>query len=294
MTMNARALILTIVALLLASVTIFLVRSYLQNNQPRPVVEAQREGPKVLVARQNLTIGHIIDTPDLEWISWPDDDISRAYLTEGDTRLADFVGHVVRHGIIAGEPITAGRLVSPGDRGYLAVVLAPGMRAIAIPVDRSSGVAGFVFPGDRIDLIVTHEAFDPVNEEAYILSETIMHNVRVLAVDTETDDQGNQPLLAKTVTLEVTPALAETVAVAMRFGSLSISLRGITSPDGTEQTAVSRDESLPDNINTTMTWAADVSVALQRPRSMDQGISTMIIVTRGSAREEVMLDGGNP
>ena len=124
----------------------------------------------------------------------------------------------MRTEITAGQPVTRGSLVRPGERGFLAAALGPGMRAVTVPVSASSGVAGFVFPGDRVDIVLTQEVEGGGDGSPLRASETIFRNVRVLAVDQRLDardEEGNsvaQP--GSNVTLEATPRMAERIAVA--------------------------------------------------------------------------------
>ena len=157
-------------------------------------------------------------------------DAGRHYV-EGQPDSKNLAGTVVRYPITAGQPITRGSLVGPQDRGFLAAALGPGMRAITVPVNAATGVAGFVFPGDHVDLVLTQTVSGGGEGPALKVSETIVRNVRVLATDqrfTDKDEDGKT--LIKTfsnVTLEVTPRIAEKIAVADDMGKLSLSLRSI-------------------------------------------------------------------
>jgi pilus assembly protein CpaB len=139
------------------------------------------------------------------------------------------MGTVVRNPITAGEPVTQGSLVAPGDRGFLAAALGPGMRAVTIPVSARTAVAGFVFPGDHIDLVLTQS----VKGEGVPLkaAETIMKNLRVLATDQSTSQETVEgKTRVKTfsnVTVEATPKIAEKIAVAQTIGTISLSLRSL-------------------------------------------------------------------
>lgn len=215
----------------------FLAQDWLQAQ--RDALNAQlaarqvEEGPEieVLVAAENLPRGTFIKENQLRWQAWPEDGLNEFYIvrengrTEAEAPLEDLMGAVVRNGLTVGEPITDGRLVRPGDRGFLAAVLRPGLRAISVPVSATAGVAGFVFPGDRVDLMLTHEiARDGGTRRA---SETILRDVRVLAVDQSVDDQNGAPRVAKTATLELTPKQAEMITVSLQIGSLSMALRSL-------------------------------------------------------------------
>jgi pilus assembly protein CpaB len=200
-----------------------------------PLVEAAPtavplDGPQVLVATKALPVGTILDAASLKFQPWPKELIENAYYTKDATDLQALIGTVVRNPITAGQPITQGVLVKPGDRGFLAAALGPGMRAVTVPVSATTSVAGFVFPGDRIDLVLTSS----VGGEGVALkaAETIMRNLRVLATDQRTDksvgEDGKTIVQSySTVTVEATPKIAEQIAVAQTLGSLSLSLRSI-------------------------------------------------------------------
>jgi pilus assembly protein CpaB len=145
--------------------------------------------------------------------------------------MSRLLGTVVRLPITAGQPVTQGQLVKPGDRGFLAAALGPGMRAVTVPVSAQTSVAGFVFPGDHIDLILT-QAVSGNDGPPLKTSETVVRNLRVLATDQRTGDQkdanGNTVVQTfSTITVEATPRIAEQIAVAQTIGTLSLSLRSI-------------------------------------------------------------------
>ena len=187
----------------------------------------------MLVAKKALPVGTIIDADSFTFQPWPKELMQSAYYVEGqpDGDPKKLLGTVVRYPITAGQPVTRGSLVGPQDRGFLAAALGPGMRAITVPVNISSGVAGFVFPGDHIDLVLTQQVQGGGDGPALKVSETIIRNLRVLATDqriTDKDDDGKtQVSTFSNVTLEVTPRIAEKIAVAQSLGSLSLSLRSI-------------------------------------------------------------------
>ena len=154
------------------------------------------------------------------------------------SKKADFSGAVVRRAIVQGEPLTKDRIVKPGDRGFAAAILKDGMRAVSVNVNAMTGIAGLVFPGDYVDVILTHAIRRPDDEERPIrqVSETILNNVRILAMDQRTDDQSSKPSVPKTATLEVSPKQAEILMVSSDIGRLSLSLRSLSdTPDETER-----------------------------------------------------------
>lgn len=280
--MNARGIILIVVALVIAGGTAMLAKNWLGSNAGTNTAQTQPEkkATRVLVASKNLTLGHIIVAEDLVWQSWPDDNLNENYLVEGKNNPKDLEGHVVRHGLIAGEPITTLRLVQSGERGFVAAFLKPGLRAVTIPVNRAAGLGGLVFPGDRVDIILTHEIVDEsgVSRQA---SENVIQNARILAVDMRTDDQGTTPALGKSVTIEVTPKMVEQLGVVQRLGTLTLSLRSLSEPEGSSKTAVNHDDELPTSAMSTYTLDAEVSKLI--PKSDAQKGKSIISVTRGGA-----------
>ena len=277
--MNPRSIILVVVALAVAGLAAFLARGFLSANQPQQAAQVAPVGPKILVASVNLPIGHIVEAKDLRWQSWPDSNVSENYLREGATTVQKVVGYVIRHSITVGEPITTVRIVAPTERGFVAAALGPGMRAITISVNRTSGLAGLVFPGDRVDILLSHAVTDD-NGIVRQVGETVFQNIRILAIDARTNDQASAPHLGKTVTLEVTPKLAEKVAVVQRLGALSLILRSIKRTDGEEGGPMARDESQPVSGAQTYSFDAEVS-ALSPP--LDLGDSKeLVIISKGN------------
>lgn len=245
--MDRKKLLLLLGALVIAIGTAMMARSMFAGAsapQAEAVVPVP-EGPKVLVAQRALPIGTIITADAVSYQTWPKEMVQDAYFIDGEADMTKLLGTVVRHAITAGEPVTRGALVAPGDRGFLAAALGPGMRAVTIPVSAKTGVAGFVFPGDRVDLVLTQTV---KGDEGAPLkaSETILRNLRVLATDQSTDSEtvdGKTVVHTfRTVTLEVTPKIAEKVAVAQTIGTLSLSLRSIADNQSELERAIASGE----------------------------------------------------
>jgi pilus assembly protein CpaB len=180
--------------------------------------------------------------------------LQSAYYLDGapDSDPKKLLGTVVRYQITAGQPVTRGSLIGPQDRGFLAAALGAGMRAITVPVNASAGVAGFVFPGDHVDLVLTQQVEGGGDGPALKVSETIVRNIRVLATDqrvTDKDKDGKTEVKTfSNVTLEVTPRIAEKVAVAQSMGMLSLSLRSIADNNAELERAIaSGDVKVPAN-----------------------------------------------
>ena len=252
--MDRKKLVLLLGALIIAIGTALAARSMFAG-AAAPQAEAVPQkpvGPKVLVANRALPVGTIITADAIGFQQWPEELVQDAYFIDGESEVTKLIGTVVRFPITAGEPVTQGSLVAPGDRGFLAAALGPGMRAVTVPVSAKTGVAGFVFPGDRVDLVLT-QTVKGDGGEGLKASETILRNLRVLATDQSTesssDEQGRTVVRAfRTVTLEVTPKIAEKVAVAQTIGTLSLSLRSIADNQGELERAIASGEvKIPDN-----------------------------------------------
>lgn len=253
--MDGRKIILLVGALIVAAITAFMART-LMVGTPAPVADAavgDGRGPaavesvEVLVATKALPVGTILGPESMKFVPWPVDLIEGAYFKREGTDLKSMQGTVVRFAISAGQPLTQGALVKPGDRGFLAAALGPGMRAVTVPVSAQSAVAGFVFPGDRVDLILTQSVAGGGDGPPLKASETVLRNLRVLATDQKTDKQtdeaGNTVVTAySTVTIEATPRIAEKIAVAQTIGSLSLSLRSIADNAGDLEQAIAAGE----------------------------------------------------
>src|SRR5581483_9281696 len=154
--MTVRTVFLVLVALLFAGATAFFVRDRMVVSQTTPAAQqvqpAQKPVKKVLVAKSDLPAGLLLKEEHLRWQSWPDESLDPAYVQEQGTDITRFYGAVVKRGIAAGQPVTEAQIARPGDRGFLAAVLKPGMRAVSVPVNQTTGVASLVFPGDRVDV----------------------------------------------------------------------------------------------------------------------------------------------
>jgi pilus assembly protein CpaB len=285
--MDVKKIVLLVGALLIAAVTAVMAKNMFSGAsapeaQAGPVVPA---GPEVLVATRTLPIGTIIDAEAFRYQPWPQGLVQPAYFTRGEANAdpQTLIGTVVRNEITAGQPLTQGAIVRPGERGFLAAALGPGMRAVTVGVSATSGVAGFVFPGDRVDLVLTQEVSGGDDEAPLRASETIVRNIRVLAVDQRLnarDEAGNQVAqTVATITFEATPKIAEKIAVAQTIGQLSLSLRSLADNNAELERAIASGEVQvphngdpraerqmllavavqPNDTNTTYTVGADVS-----------------------------------
>jgi pilus assembly protein CpaB len=232
--MRLKSIMLIVVALVLAGFTAFMVRSWLDAERAAAMRAMQQKpqgqqsaGVQVLVAKRELPVGTFLRPEHLRWQAWPEASMSPAYAVEGKKKIEDFVGAVVRLPISSGEPITDGRVVAPGASGFLAAVLRPGYRAVSVPVTMTSSISGFVFPGDHVDLLLTHSMPQRVEGLERRAGLTVLRDIRVLALDQKVDVKPGESTVPKTATFEVTPKQSEIIAVVVEMGKLSLSLRSL-------------------------------------------------------------------
>jgi pilus assembly protein CpaB len=240
--MSARNILFLAVAILIAGGTAFYVKTWIGAERARARIVQPGKPVKelastmVLVAKKAMPAGTFVKPDLIEWRPWPEDGVIDGYIVrkagadaERDPK-DDFEGAVVRNELAAGQPITADRVVSPGDRGFLAAVLEPGYRAVSVPVNATTGIAGFIFPGDWVDVLLTMRVKgDDENGKAKTryFSQTLLARIRVLAIDQTVENVDGKPSPAKTATIQVTPKQAEKVAIALNMGDLSLSLRSL-------------------------------------------------------------------
>lgn len=243
--------ILLIVAIVIAAFTVFSMRGQFSQT---PEASAPVKHSRVVIAKRDLALGTFVQgNQDLDFAELPAatpaeplpavegqpavegappaNAPKETYLREDSVKLTDFNGAVVRRSLKAGEPVPQSALMKAGEGGFMSAVLEPGMRAVSIAVNATTGNAGFVSPGDRVDLIVTHRikksgAGESGNEES-VVSETFVRDLRVVAVDQMLDNPENKAILAKTVTVECSSRQAEQIAVATEMGKISVVLRSL-------------------------------------------------------------------
>jgi pilus assembly protein CpaB len=303
--MDKKKLMLLIGAAVVAIGTALAARSLLSGASTQPVVAAVMpslpQGPQVLVAVKALPVGTIITPDAVSFQPWPRNLIQDAYFLDGKVDKAKLIGTVVRYQVTAGQPLTQGALVAPGDRGFLAAALGPGMRAITIPVSDMTGVAGFIFPGDHVDLMLTQSVAGSGaggDTQALKATETILRNLRVLATDqtTDTTTENGKTVVRKTnnVTMEVTPRIAEKIEVAQTIGTLSLALRSLAdNQTELEHAIASGTVKLPDNAT-----KADedklIAAGANRPVEGATTFSTGGDVSRFQRRSMPAMGGGLP
>jgi pilus assembly protein CpaB len=278
--MGLRRILILLLAVGAAGATAMYARSWVEGQQPAAVAAPpppEVEFAEVLVADVPLPAGTFVKPAHLRWQRWPTDDVPESYLLKEERSEEEMVGAVVRRGLTLGEPITDGSVVKPGERGFLAAVLSPGMRAVSIPITPTSANSGLIFPGDRIDLILT-QTLTSGDDTARRVSETVLRNMRVIAMGDQTGDepkQGQSHEGARTATLEVTPVQAEEVTLLTELGKLSLSLRSLASSDEVAQAE--------ERAREPFTWDSEVSQVLGKSNR----ITSRLLVLRGSEAENV-------
>ena len=224
--MSIRTLATLGVAVLLGLIAVILVRSYLGNAAQSSATQASSSGPAVaiVVAARPLARGSVIQADALKVVNYPQDAAPvEAFHTVADVVSGDNSGQrVALRDMVANEPILSGNISGAGGRLGMSGVVAPGMRAVSIRSGDVAGVGGFVLPGDRVDILLTR------TEGAQgTVTQILAENVRVLGVDQMDNVEANRPVVAKVVTVEVTPEQAQTVSLAQAVGAVTMTLRHV-------------------------------------------------------------------
>jgi pilus assembly protein CpaB len=303
--MRGRTIILLLVALVLAGGTTMMARFWLASQRatreaaPIPVPTPSKS---VLIARSAIQRGQILRADDLAWEPWPEAGIDPNYILLGTRTPETYAGWVARQPIAAGEPLSEAKIVAPGNRGFLAAVLHPGMRAISVPVTVTSGISGFIFPGDQVDVLVTYAVQDkPIPGQVsgtatqeHKISETVLHDIRVIAIDQKLDGKAGDVTVAKTATFEVTPKESEIVELASDMGKLSLSLRSLVPgpTEATQQVADSSSGAPNSPLSETYTADSDISPLLRAPAAQptkpeDKEKAVAVTILRGGQSSTV-------
>ncbi len=305
--MGSRTILYFTLFLAVAGVAGIFARAYFSDQTAEAAIAPKLTGPKIIVAERDLEVGAFLTTQDIRWqaTAGKDEIILSQHFVEGAIQIEALVGSVVRRPLAADRPVTAAQVIKPGQRGFLAAVLRPGMRAVTVEIDKVSGNSGLVFPGDHIDLILTLELKDEKNRPTgRRASETILRNVRVIAMGQKVEsfatieaDPEARP--ATTATLEVAPEHAERIHVAQELGRLALSLRSLAEeaqPEDSRTVGGIAPELESDGAGPKMTWATDVSAALRQqalgrqaePEESDRparAAPPTLILMRGSDRQ---------
>jgi pilus assembly protein CpaB len=232
------------------------VAAYLASgsDKPPPPPVAQLQTVDVLVAKSDIGLGQAVTPEDMQWQTWPAATASNSFIrrNERPDATTQIAGSIARAPFIAGEPIRDPKLVKSNGSGFMAAILPTGMRAISTEISPETGAGGFILPNDRVDVILSKREKNPDRSGTsdIVTSEIILSNVRVLAIDQAPKEKdGQNAVVGKTVTLELKPEQAETLARARQTGTLALALRSITDLHVVETTPDDQAVKRGDNIN---------------------------------------------
>ncbi len=215
--MNAARIGVLVLAIIAAGLAAFLARGLVSAGKEEAVAEKVVEEPttEVLVAVSNLQLGQRLTSGDLRWQRWPEASMNAAYITRAakPTAIEEYTDSVARMSVLSGEPVTAEKLVNLSNAGFMSALIEPGMRAIAVEITpQTSAACGSILPNDRVDIVDVNKG------------QTVLRNVRVLAIDQRFNEEGDQVTVGRTATLELTPAQVELISVAETESRLALSL----------------------------------------------------------------------
>jgi len=234
------------------------VAAYLARGTDAPAPEAkpvaQLPTTDILVAKSDIGLGQSVRMEDLQWQTWPAATASTTFIKRGDRPDAEtkVAGSIARSPFIAGEPIREQKLVRADGSGFMAAILPSGMRAISTEISPETGAGGFILPNDRVDVILSKRDKNPDRSgpSDIVNSEIILSNVRVLAIDqTPKEKDGQNVVVGKTVTLELRPEQAETLARARQSGTLALALRSIADANAADVKSEDPSSKRGDTIN---------------------------------------------
>jgi pilus assembly protein CpaB len=214
------------------------IAALLAGRSEKPTQVKQAAAPKVetvdiLVAKADIPTGKKISPQDVQWQPWPAVAATGNFIRKNNRpdAIEKMSGLIVRAPFVAGEPIREAKLVNAKGSGYMAAILPTGMRAVSTQISPETGAGGFILPNDHVDVILTQRdrAAEKATGSEVQTSQTILSNVRVLAIDQAVQEKnGQKVVVGKTATLELSPRQVETLTLAQHLGSLSLALRSIT------------------------------------------------------------------
>ena len=236
--MNTARIVVLAIAIGAGGIAAYLARG--SDDKPAPAQPvAQLQTVDILVAKSDIGLGQSVKPDDLQWQTWPAATASNSFISRANKAEAikEITGSIARSPFIAGEPIREQKLVKADGSGFMAAILPAGYRAISTEISPETGAGGFILPNDRVDVILTKRdkgsasgGSDGPN------SEIILGNIRVLAIDQAPKEKdGSSSLVGRTVTLELKPEQAETLARSRQSGSLTLALRSIADLNATDK-----------------------------------------------------------
>ena len=273
--MSIRTIATVAVSVLLGLIAVFLLQNYLRGQRAADKEQARFEGTTpVVVAAQPIARGVVLQPQLLKVVRYPQDSVPPGALTDiaqttqGGQRLA-------LRPIAPNEPILADRVTTPGGKLNLSAAMTPGMRAVTFRSDDVAGVAGFVLPGDRVDVLLTRTVGEGSAQST--VTQVLGQNIKILAVDQLADEATDKPVVGRALTVEVTPEFAQAIRLAQSVGSVSLALRQI----GDEAPVLKRFATLRDlGFVAPAATKASYPIAVSRGRAPQDDVSVRI--TRGT------------
>jgi pilus assembly protein CpaB len=236
--MKAARIVVLAVALGAGGIAAFLASGSKEPPPPPPPPAVQIDTVEILVAKADINMGQVVAAQDIQWQVWPLSAANANFLRKTDRpdAIQQLTGSIARAPFVSGEPIREAKLIKANGSGFMAALLPSGMRAVSTEISAETGAGGFILPNDRVDVLLTRrdrEAEKATGVEAH-LSETILTNIRVLAIDQAIEEKnGQRVVVGKTATLELSPRQAETLAVSRQRGTLSLALRSLIDANAT-------------------------------------------------------------
>lgn len=246
-------------------------------HQAQQVAAPVPQTEQVLVAAQALPAGSLLQPSQLASAAIPITGAPSGVLVDTPQNRSGLAGSMVRSALTQGAPILDDQVIHPGDHGFLAAVLEPGMRAVTVAVDNVTGADGMIWPGDNVDVLLTQTVAGAPDSKS-IAAEVVLSNVRVIASGAQVvkDASTANNNSVQTVTLEVTPDQASRCLVATNLGKLSLIVHSAeTTPGGPAKA-----QSAPQPV-----WAGDVSPALTATQPQMPAVSTVNVISSGATGE---------
>ena len=239
--MSAARIVVLVIALAAGGLAAMLAsRSGPEAPPPAAPPQVQIETTEVLVAKDDIGVGQTVSAENTAWQTWPAANVGSQFIDKRNrpNALSELSGSIVRIAFANGEPIREAKVLKAGGAGYIAAMLPAGMRAVAMEISPEAGAGGFILPNDHVDVILTR--VEKLSQEDSVTAETILADVRVLAIDQTVEEKnGQRVIVGKIATLALTPRQTETLALARRMGTLSLALRGLRD---TNQPSTANDE----------------------------------------------------
>lgn len=234
--MKAARLVVLTVAIGAGGVAALLAGRSEKPPETKPDVVAAPTTIDILVAKADIPMGSTLSSGNVEWQAWPISASAGNFIRKPDRpgAIENLSGHIARVPFVTGEPIREAKLVDAKGSGFMAAILPSGKRAVATTISPETGAGGFILPNDHVDVVLSHrdkEAEKKNGGGEVNVSEIILSNIRVLAIDQNVEEKnGQKVVVGKTATLELSPSQVETLtqAQSQQGGIISLALRSIT------------------------------------------------------------------